>query len=110
MDFMQPIAYVAEVMHLTQEPVGLPGFWQWIYILNIFKVWRFLLPAPDRSLERSTFVFSVLELFVALMVFTHVFACLFGVLAMVERDFGENSWADDLLNDATPSCYDFYIK
>jgi len=114
LDMLSLIGMFGEAVHLNNEPEGVPTFAMYVCLFHVLKLWRWLLPAPIRSPLASTLWGQILELFFSLVLFTHIYACVFGIIAIIEVDMGRPTWADDVLlvvdeESEQTGCYDFYM-
>mmetsp|Transcript_48043 Transcript_48043/g.155011 ORF Transcript_48043/g.155011 Transcript_48043/m.155011 type:complete len:925 (-) Transcript_48043:45-2819(-) len=110
LDVFALVAFVAECVHLFEEPSDQPTPMQWLWLLNMIKVWRRMAPSPGDSIAHEGFWFAMLRLLCSLFLFTHLCACIFALAAVYNTRINEPTWADHAgsLFSEVRSCRDMY--
>jgi len=107
-DILVLLALIAEFGHVAEQPVGLPTSFQWMWLLNVSKLWRSW--TSNAATTHYGFVLQMVCLLIKFTFFVHIASCVFGLMAQFERHHGQSTWADDIFPDGEPrSCTDFYV-
>jgi len=109
LDLLVLVSLIAEIVHISMGPPRTLSWPQIPWLLAMVKMWRWTLPSTNRKSLRAKFWQQVLNLFIWLCMFTHWYACLFGLMGNIENAQGQATWADEVLLDGVTSCMEYYL-
>lgn len=111
-DMLAIVGTIAELVHFGQAPCGeVPSAAQWVMLLQLGKVWRWLLSEAPPSLVGDIFITGVCSLFISLASAAHVMACLLLALGNHEVAWDGPSWIHELqLRNEDGGCPAFYAE
>lgn len=108
LDLLAFFGWVAEMVHLGQSSSAVPSVVLWLMLLQLIKLWRFVVPTTFVLDSRAdSFALGLASSFFLLVLMSHLAGVVLLALAAQERAANTQSWIDNMVA-AGESCIELY--